>query len=80
MQLRYHLDESVRNAIAEGLRKRGIDVTAPAEVDLIGASDEAHLRFARSEHRVLVTHDDDFLRLDHPGHEHEGIAYCHQRG
>ena len=79
MQLRYHLDESVRNAVAEGLRKRGIDVTTPVEVNLIGTSDEAHLQFARSVNRIIVTHDDDYLRLDHQGLEHEGIAYCHQQ-
>ena len=79
MQVRFHLDESVRNAVAAGLRSRGIDVTTPAEVGLLGASDEKHLVFARDQRRVVVTHDDDFLRLDHDGFHHAGVAYCHQQ-
>ncbi len=79
MQIRFHLDESVRGAVATGLRSRGIDVTMPAEVGLLGATDEEHLAFARDDHRVTVTHDDDFLRLDHDGFNHGGVAYCHQQ-
>jgi hypothetical protein len=79
MQVRFHLDENVRNAVATGLRNRGIDVTTSAEVGLLGASDEEHLVFARDEHRVVVTHDDDFLRLDHDGLQHAGVAYCRQQ-
>ncbi len=79
MQIRFHLDESVRNAVAEGLRKRGIAVTTPGDTGLLGASDSEHLAFALRENRVIVTHDSDFLRLDHVGHEHAGVAYCHQQ-
>ena len=37
--IRFHLDENCPHAIAEGLRRRGIDVTTTPEVDLISASD-----------------------------------------
>ncbi len=30
-KIRFHLDENVSNAIAEGLRRRGIDVTTTPE-------------------------------------------------
>ena len=59
----FHLDESVAGAIAVGLSQRGIDVTMPNEVGLLSASDEAQLRFTTAQQRVLVTHDNDFLRL-----------------
>jgi predicted nuclease of predicted toxin-antitoxin system len=41
------------------------------------ASDEKQLEFAMSEARILVTHDEDFLKLAKQGTEHSGIAYCH---
>lgn len=79
MKIRYHLDESVRGAVASGLRQRGADVTTSGDAGLIGATDAHQLAYALSENRVIVTHDDDFLRLDHQGEPHAGIAYCHQR-
>ena len=33
-KIRFHLDENVSNAIAEGLRRRIIDVTTTPEVEL----------------------------------------------
>jgi predicted nuclease of predicted toxin-antitoxin system len=76
-QIRFHLDENVDSAIADGLRRRGVDVTMPNDVGLIGASDEEQLAFALREHRAIFTHDDDFLALAHRGTEHWGIIYCH---
>jgi len=62
-RIKFHLDENVSSAIADGLRRRGIDVTTTAEVGLIGASDETKLAFAHQSGRLLFTLDDDFLRL-----------------
>jgi len=64
MTITFHLDENMPRAVAEGLRRRGYDVTAAADSDLIGASDQDHLDFARRNQRVLVTRDVDFLRLN----------------
>jgi hypothetical protein len=47
MAIRFHLDEHVASAIAEGLRRRGIDVTTTADAGLLDAPDEDHLAFAR---------------------------------
>ncbi|MHC4178218.1 MAG: DUF5615 family PIN-like protein [Planctomycetota bacterium] len=77
--IRFHLDEHVHPAIAAGLRHRGIDVTTTTDAGLSGADDEDQLSFARSEGRVIVTHDDDFLALHGRGISHAGIAYCHQQ-
>jgi uncharacterized protein with PIN domain len=75
--IRFHLDENVDHAIAHGLRRHGIDVTVSSETGLLRASDPEQLAFARTEQRVLVTHDEDFLILHRQGMSHAGIAYCH---
>ncbi len=79
MAIRFHLDENVHGAVAEALRRRGIDVTTPSDAGLVGATDERHLAFARQQGRIVVTHDADFLRLHAQGTEHAGIAFCHAR-
>lgn len=54
-KLKFHLDESVSNAIAKGLRMRGIDITTSPEEGLIGASDKEQLAYALSQGRVVFT-------------------------
>lgn len=76
--VRFYLDEHVGHAIARGLRRRGIDVLTLVEAGMLGASDEDHLAFARRQHRVIVTHDEDFLRLAAEGVDHAGIVYAPQ--
>jgi len=78
MTIRFHLDEHIHPAIAAGLTSHGIDVTTTAEAGLLHATDEQHLAWALAEHRVIVTHDDDFLVRHAEGCNHAGIAYCHQ--
>jgi predicted nuclease of predicted toxin-antitoxin system len=53
-------------------------VTTAADAGLAAADDAAHLEFAASSGRVLVTCDADFLRLHAGGADHAGIAYCRQ--
>ena len=79
MPIRFHLDEHISAQIAAGLRRRNIDVTTTAEVNLIGATDLAHIEFAKSSGRVLVTQDDDVLRLHAQGVAHAGIVFCQQQ-
>ncbi|MEA5594262.1 DUF5615 family PIN-like protein [Rivularia sp. UHCC 0363] len=78
VKIRFHIDESVSNAVAEGLRRRGIEVTTTLEKGLMSAPDQAQLNFALTENRVIVTHDDDFIKLHSKGIPHAGIVYCHQ--
>lgn len=73
--VRFYLDEHIPSAVAEGLRQRGIEVRTLVEMDRLGAQDKEHLAHARREGRVLVTHDDDFLRLASEGASHAGIVY-----
>jgi hypothetical protein len=76
--IRFHLDEDVDPVVADGLRRRGIDVTTSQEVGLLGALDRIQLAHAYSQGRVLFTHDDDHLKMNARGVEHSGIAYCHR--
>lgn len=73
-KIKFHLDESVSNAIAVGLRRRGINITTTSEAGLIGALDEQQIAFALSENRILITHDDDFVVLHRQGIRHAGIC------
>jgi uncharacterized protein with PIN domain len=78
-KIKFHLDENITLAIANGLRRRGIDVTTTPEQGMIGQSDEQQLEFAISQNRVIFTQDTDFLRLHHAGFSHSGIVYCSQK-
>ena len=77
-KIKFHLDENVNNAIAQGLRRRGIDVTTTPEQSLIGASDEEQLNFSISQNRVIFTQDTDFLRMNQTNTNHRGIVYYSQ--
>lgn len=74
MKVRFHLDESAHGAVADGLRRRGIDVTVSAEVGPLGASDEQQFSYSRADGRVLITCDAGFLRLAARGVPH--CVYC----
>ena len=74
-RIRFHLDEHVDPAIATALRRAGIDVTTTNEAGLRTKDDKAHLNFARAEGRVIVTRDQDFLRLASGAGNHPGIAF-----
>jgi predicted nuclease of predicted toxin-antitoxin system len=74
--IRFHLDENWHRAIAEGLRRRGVDVTTTPEVGLLQASDEQQIAYALPLGRVIFTQDRDFLKLHATSIPHAGIAYC----
>ena len=79
MPLRFHLDENMPHAIAEGLRRRNVDVTTSTDAGLIGASDEDPLAYGLSDGRTVVTRDADLLRLDSQGVAHAGIVFWTER-
>jgi predicted nuclease of predicted toxin-antitoxin system len=74
-RIRFHLDEHVEPAIATALRRAGIDVTTTIEAGLRTKNDEAHLQFARDEGRIIVTRDQDFLRVAAQKSDHSGIVF-----
>lgn len=75
-RIRFHLDENVNSAIAAALRRVGADVSTTASAGLIGQSDLEQFAFIQRENRVMVTHDDDFLKIVNVRNDHPGIAYC----
>jgi predicted nuclease of predicted toxin-antitoxin system len=72
----FHLDENCQRAIAEGLRRRGVDLTTTPEAGLLNATDDEQLAFCQAQARVLFTQDRDFLRIHAGGIAHFGIVYC----
>ncbi len=76
--IRFHLDEHVAHAVADGLRRLGIDVTTSTDAHLLGAADADHIAYAVAQRRVIFTEDDDFLILARAGAQHSGLAYCRQ--
>jgi len=74
--IRFHLDEHVPHAIADGLRRLGIDVTTSTDANLLGATDAVQMAYGLAHGRVIFTQDDDFLKLVAAGVAHAGLAYC----
>jgi predicted nuclease of predicted toxin-antitoxin system len=74
--IRFHLDENCHHAVAEGLRRRAIDVTTTPDAGLMRATDEQQIAYATGQNRVIFSQDQDFLRLNASGVPHAGIAYC----
>ena len=61
--IRIYTNESVNVAIAEGLRRRGVNAISAKDVGNLGLTDEDQLKYALKEKLVIFTHDDDFLGL-----------------
>ncbi len=76
--MRFHLDEHVSHAIAEGLTLRGIDVTTTVSAGLLAASDERQIEFGKAQGRVIFTNDADFIRFGRRTSKHSGIVYAAQ--
>ena len=75
-RIRFLTDEHIPNAVANGLRARGVDASTAAEAGQLRASDPALLAFVRTEGRVLITADADHLRLNAAGVPHAGILFA----
>ena len=78
-QIKFYLDEHIHSAVAEGLRRRGVNVLTVQEAGNTGLSDREQLAIALSEERVMVTMDSDFLTLAVEGVSHAGIGYANPR-
>jgi hypothetical protein len=75
-RIRFHLDEHIPRGVAEALRRHGVDAETSTDAGLLGALDVEHLAHGQKQGRMIVTQDDDYLRLDGRGLSHNGIAYC----
>jgi predicted nuclease of predicted toxin-antitoxin system len=78
-KIRFQFDEHVSPAVARGLRQHGVDVRTATDAGLVSTPDELVLARAFAESRVVVTHDDDYLRCHHEGQPHAGVAHCAQQ-
>jgi len=78
-QIKYYLDEHIHSAVAEGLRRRGVDVLTVQEAARAGLTDDEQLSFALTEERVIVTMDSDYLVLAAEGVPTAGIAYANRK-
>lgn len=81
-KIRIYTDESVNVAIAEGLKRRGVDTFTAQEAGSLGLTDEEQLLYAKKMKAIIFTHDIDFLKISAEwtagGRSHNGIVYCHQ--
>ena len=78
MAIKFYCDEHIHPAISTALRNRGADILTAQNVPMLGIADEAHLQFAASQGRAVITQDTDFLRLHKTGISHAGILFAHQ--
>ena len=82
-KIRIYTNESVDVAIAEGLKRRGVDASSARDTGNLGLTDEEQLVYAGKEKAAVFTHDPDFLRIAarwiEEGKTHHGIIYCHQK-
>jgi predicted nuclease of predicted toxin-antitoxin system len=82
-KIRIYTDESTSVAIAEGLKRRGVDAFSARDAGNLGLTDEEQLIYARQEKVTIFTHDTDFLQIAarwlDEGRTHQGIIYCHQK-
>jgi len=82
-RIRIYTNESVNIAIADGLKRRGVDAFSVRDAGKLGLTDEEQLIFANEEKASIFTHDTDFLGIAakwiNDGRTHHGIIYCHQK-
>jgi predicted nuclease of predicted toxin-antitoxin system len=62
-RIKFYFDEHVPQAVADGLRRRGVDVLVVQDTGRRGAPDDEQLAFASQQGRVMVTMDSDYLIL-----------------
>ena len=58
----------------------GIDVTESRTGDLHSSEDNFQWEYAKRENRVMITHDDDFLKIAKVDYDHSGIVFSKQKG
>ena len=75
---RFQLDEHLSHAIARSAAQQGIDIVTAGEAGTVGLPDDLLLAHCRTEGRILVTNDRDFMRLHRRGAPHAGIVFWKQ--
>ena len=79
-RLRIYTDENVDVRIAEGLRRRGLEVFSAREKGALGFTDEQHFEKAKELKAVIFTHDPHFIEiaddLVKKGNKHYGLVFA----
>ncbi|WP_424014946.1 DUF5615 family PIN-like protein [Halorubrum xinjiangense] len=75
MRVAFLLDENIAAPLADKLAKAGHDVERVVDVNDLGEGidDTTIRRYAVEEDRLIVTSDDDFVRM--PADSHSGVFY-----
>ena len=85
MSVKLYLDEdSLRQALVEALRQRGVDVTTPLDAGMMQVPDPEQLEYATTQGRSIYTFNmSDFCRLHSEWlavqREHAGIIVARQQ-
>lgn len=74
-EIKFYFDEHLDGRVADGLRRRGVNVLTVQAAGRRGLSDVEQLIFATQQGRVMVTSDSDYLILAAQDSLHAGIAY-----
>ena len=78
--VRFYFDNHMARAVADGLRRHGIDVQTSHQAGRSRFPDDELIRLATADGRVVVTQDEDFKALaadfQTRGEEFAGIVYC----
>ena len=77
--IRFQLDEHLGNDIVEGLRRAGIEAMTAVGAGVQGLADDQILARCHVNGTILVTFDDDYLRLQRDVPRHAGIVFCGRR-
>lgn len=73
-ELSFLADEHVKRSYIHALRANGFTVVAVAEGDGAGRPDDVHLETSFQRALVVLTNDDDFVRLARD-HSHAGVVF-----
>ena len=80
---RFYTDENMQTAVVNALRQRGVDVLRCQDAGMRTADDIDHLTLATGQQRILVTRDDDFLKMHATwmaeDKSHTGIVYIQRK-
>lgn len=81
--LSFYMDHHVHQSITDGLRRRGVDVLTAFEDGREEEDDEVLLERATALDRILVSQDDDLLKIaarwQQSSREFSGVAYAIQQ-
>lgn len=79
MSLFLYMDQHVRRAVTDGLRRNGVDVLTAFEDSHDRASDEEIVRREAAIQRVIFTQDEDYLAIARLSGTRDRLLRCYLR-